>query len=587
MAEDAAALYSDLQALKGKGAAAPPKGGENTGEALWQDLQSMKRPPSAEGEPAEAKANPGESLWEGLKKFAAKPAGEMFEDLGRGAKEIPGRVAEIGGNLAKGLMPTEAGARAGGEAVRQLGDVGAFAAGGLTNPLQPAMGRPAPRPQIAPPQAMAPPNGPAVPPQGIRPPMPGAVPSAPSVAGRPEIVPNPGGGFDVHTNSPAGVLYAGTSGEAQRLAQRHGLLGGVPANTNTPGAAPAKPASPLVPAGAEMGEPSKFASAIFGNDPAPIDRALTRQYRRVMKPGGDPAGMAHQDRQITTAVDSIIDASKNENLRLMDANDRELPAGRMPSTLGEFVQGIDELKTQVFKEYDGMARTQGGQGIQVPLQPALAKLQEIASENPELADHAAAQARKWAEAGQYSPLQMQNAIRSLYKSTKGINESVGMNEVKAQVLPTLTKTLNDAMAAALQGPQYQGLRNRYGSLTSIEDDVSNAFRKDLAKRPGGLGDKLADTSALIAALHGVFSHDVRTMGVAAGVEAMKYLRRYLAEPNRAVASMFRRRAAEISPPMTDQMGAARAAGPLSLGVEGDERRRRDLSLYPHVSVSGP
>jgi hypothetical protein len=519
MSEDRDPVLSRLQGLK-----SPASAGGSVDDRL-----AKLWPPNTggpEGEPAEAKAHPSDSLWEGIKKFASKPVGEALEDLGRGAREIPGRVAEIGGNLAKGLMPTEAGARAGGEAVRQLGDVGAFASGGLTNPLRPAMGAPASRPQIAPPQAMAAPGGPAIPPgQGIRSSMPGAVPSAPS-------------------------------------------------------------AKSLLPPGAEMGEPSKFASAIFSNDPGPIDRALTRQYRQVIKPGGDASGMAHQDRQIMTAVDSIIDAAKNENVRFTDANDRELPAGKLPSSLKNFVEGIDELSTQVFKEYDGMARAQGAQGVQVPLQPALAKLQEIASENPELAGHAEARARKWAEAGQYSPLQMQNVIKSLYKSTQGLAESVGEKDVLAQVLPTLKKTLNDTMGVALQSPQYQGLRNRYSALTSIEDDVANAFRKDLAKRPGGLADKLTDTSAAFAAMHGILSHDPRTMGAAVGVEALKYLRRYLSEPNRAVSSMFRRRAAEIAPPMADQMGAARAAGPISLGVS-DEGRRRDLSLYPHVSVSGP
>ena len=228
---------------------------------------------------------------------------------------------------------------------------------------------------------------------------------------------------------------------------------------------------------------------------------------------------------------------------------------------------IDHLKGQIFEQYDTLAKQQGGQGVRVPLAPAVAELQRLAAEpqvrdlHPSLATAALDQAQKWSTLGSYSPKEMQNVIQHLNEQLSGLlknptKETYSHNTMMGQVLNTLRSSLNQAMTEGLQGPQYQALRNRYAALASVEGDVANALRKEMGKEPGGLAQKLADPVSWISALHGVAFHDPRTVGLAVAVKTGQAINRYLRSPNRAVTQLFNQRESSRLPSITDRLSAA-------------------------------
>jgi hypothetical protein len=316
------------------------------------------------------------------------------------------------------------------------------------------------------------------------------------------------------------------------------------------------------------GRPSQFASAIASNDGTAIDRGLVKRYRGLVRPSApgqlNQKGLMMQDQRITTAVDSLIDAK--DSIRLKDAAGNELPAGRLPRTLDEFVQGIDHLKTQIFDQYDTLAQQQGGQGARVPLQPAAQRLMQIASEpqvvdlHPALAKEAGELAQQWMARGSYSPKEMQNVVQHLNEQLSGLmrnptHETFSRSTMLGQVIHTLRDTLNQTMETALQGPQYQSLRSRYAALSSIEGDVANALRREAAKTPG-LAHTLGDLGFWMNALHGVVTLDPTAIGRAAALKGGQQIIKHLRSPNRAVTKLFANRASDLSPGASDRASAA-------------------------------
>jgi hypothetical protein len=276
--------------------------------------------------------------------------------------------------------------------------------------------------------------------------------------------------------------------------------------------------------------------------------------------------MSGQDQRITTAVDSLIEAKNS--IRFRDAEGNELPSGRVPRTLDEFVQGIDQLKTQIFDQYDDLAIRQGGQGVRVPLQPAINQLRQLAAEpqvahvNPNLARQAEEMAQRWEAAASYSPKEMQNVVQSLNQQLKALlrnptQEAFSHNTMMSQVLGTLRNTLNQTMATALQGPQYQALRNRYASLASIESDVANALRRHAARSPG-LIHQAGNLGFWADALYGIATFNPKAIGYAAAIKGSQEINRYLRSPNRAVTRLFAKRAQELDPTRYERLSAEMA-----------------------------
>jgi hypothetical protein len=343
------------------------------------------------------------------------------------------------------------------------------------------------------------------------------------------------GGFAGPTMPPAGAR-APVGGTLRATPEMRAAAGAEPALAS---AEPTPPASPL-------------ATAMVKGDQATIDRHLTRAYRRAVKPGRQPFATAGrldaQDRSTMNAVDSII--ANKDDLKLTDANDREMRPGELPKTLHQFMQGIDQRKEAIFNQYDEMAARAGGQGVKVPLQPAIDALMQVAHQPEVLAAHpgitATAErfAKNWAEAGALSPKQMQKLIQNLnatYAGPSPTREIISERTLIQPVMQTMRATLNQAIESS-QGPGYQPLKKQYGDLLSIERDVANAVQREAKNIPGGLGATFANLISAGELLHGVILMEPRALATAASVKGAQMALRWAKSPNRAVQEMFAHRA---------------------------------------------
>lgn len=543
---------------------------------------------------------------------------EGTEQLARGITDIPHYALNFAGDFFQSLLPTEAGREAGGRVLGTIGDVAGaidpgvqlpgvglgrarpqqFAqrptlGGGLeptTGPLgaRPQLGAPAAppgtgfaagldvRPQLRPPMGGAPqaPSGPLPPARQL--PAPGATPAAatpsPGTAGRLTLPQAPRGAFGPGeaTITPSAPARGGQPGDVFRGRQEIRR---------------AEPIRPLVKPDAHEGEPSRLASALVNDDAATSQRLISR-YRQTIRPSlgkgrRTEAGISAQDRAIQSSVDAII--SNRDNITLYNDRGVELQPGSLPSTLRQWVHAIDQTKTQLFEEYDGVAQRMGQQGVRIPLQPAVDKMLSIAQEpemrlaNPNLLSEAKVTADQWRQMGSLSPKQMQNLLQHLYADLDVFTAAPkkgGSSEkqMMTQVIGVLRDNLHGTMEQALQGPQYAALRQRYGSLAAVEDDIGRAFKNKAAALPGGIAEALAGPAAIATGLRGaahlLAGHGAGGLLSAATIKGGELLNRYLRNPNRSVRAMFEQRARDLNPSFT-QRASARAAVEL-----GELRQRR-------------
>jgi hypothetical protein len=277
------------------------------------------------------------------------------------------------------------------------------------------------------------------------------------------------------------------------------------------------------------------------------------------------------------AIDSII--ANKDDLKLTDANDREMRPGSTPKTLHQFSEAIEQQKGKIFNQYDEMATKSGGQGVRVPLQPAIDTLittandPEVLALHPELPKIAMQFAQNWSKIGSFSPKQMQSLIQNMNKTYQGSNPSreiISERALMQPVMQTMRATLDQAIESS-QGPGYQPLKNQYRDLLSIERDVANAVQREAKNIPGGLVSTFTNPAAAFELMHGVFLADPAALRNAALIKGSQMAIRWAKSPNRAVAQMFAHRArqGQIVPLASAVPGAMGMTQTGFVGGQGD------------------
>ena len=307
-------------------------------------------------------------------------------------------------------------------------------------------------------------------------------------------------------------------------------------------------------AGGALGEivGSTLGKAIAGNTTQAIDQALTKSFRRAVKPGRagqqNASQLGVQDHRILTAVDGIID--QKPNLKLTDEAGNTI-TGQLPRSLRQFSEAIDQTKKAIFQSFDQMAKAAGQQGAVVDLAPISAMLRKTAA-SPEVVDfhpNLAADANRLADSldarGSYGAEEAQDVIQNLNKTLAGFfrnptSESVTHATLLAPVSRMLREGIDQAIER-LQGPGYQALRLRYGALRSVEKDVAGAVQREANKLPGGMGSVFSDLAASEEAIRGVLTLNTAALGRAATIKAAQEAMRYINNPNRAIQRLFARR----------------------------------------------
>jgi hypothetical protein len=294
--------------------------------------------------------------------------------------------------------------------------------------------------------------------------------------------------------------------------------------------------------------------------PAPkIGTAGRAEFTRAAKPSEASlraaGGREPYYEKTEGAIKSIVE--NRDNLHFVDP-DGNVVSGELPKSLDQFSDAVDQTKQTIFKKYDDMAKRAGMFGATVDLRSIVPELNKIATDqvvvdfHPDVAKYAADKANTLLSRGGYYAEDAQRAIQNLNTSLKAFYrnptyELAGRASVDAMVANRL-RTLLDDTVENFVGPGYQDLKNQYGELKAIENDVKKrAVVVSRQEKGGGILGRIADVTSATEVLRGLVS--LRPEVVAKGVllKAWEKFVKHRRDPNTAVMNLFRRASTPVVP----------------------------------------
>ncbi len=190
-----------------------------------------------------------------------------------------------------------------------------------------------------------------------------------------------------------------------------------------------------------------------------------------------------------TAVKSIVE--NTDNLVLTDADGNAVKG--LPKTLKQFSEAIDQTKKSIYQQYHDMATAAGEQGSLFDTTQIMTKLDDVSGDlkhNPEIRKYADSLKTEISELHGQPPEVIEARIADLNSSLSGFYEG-RVSKAKAQVDASVANLMREELDNKIMnsvGPGYQDLKNQYGSLKTLEKEVSHRAIVDARKNNKGLFD---------------------------------------------------------------------------------------------------
>ena len=274
------------------------------------------------------------------------------------------------------------------------------------------------------------------------------------------------------------------------------------------------------------------------------EKYIDNLYTRSIKPSTVGRDSALQRR---SAISDIVE--QKPSLKYTDAEGKVLSEGHLPKTPVQFGEAIDQAKDSLFNQWDALAKTTEGAGVKINTKPIVARLLEKARDpvllrdDPGAAAYAEELAGRYAKDGALLPSEVQRSIAGWNQKLKAfyrnpVEEGAGRNGINEALVGELRTEL-DRSIAETAAPGYQSLKNRYGALRAIENDVDRATRRISNREPGGgLFGRASNLVAGEEVIRGAMTGNMKAVATGVGVKGLGELVKYLNSPNRAITKMF-------------------------------------------------
>jgi len=332
------------------------------------------------------------------------------------------------------------------------------------------------------------------------------------------------------------------------------LLGGGKAVTSA--AEGAKAALPDIKSAAQtmkeavVGTPEEQAAKAASQaklDSEKADQFIQSQYTKAIKPSiagkTAPGQIEKYNANVGNAVRTIV--NNKDALQLTDQFGE--PGGKLPESIDQFRQAIDQTKANIFKKYDTLAKTAGEKGATVNLEPVASELDKVVANkvvqdlHPDLAAYAKSRADTLRSRGSYSAEDAQAAIANLNKSLDAFYKNPSYETAsKASVDALIANKLRGGLDSSIEssgGAGYQEVKNQYAALKSIEKDVTKRGIIE-ARQTGGRGMNVGDIVSAEELVRGLATLNPQALATAGAIKSIAAIRRYLTDPNRAIKQMF-------------------------------------------------
>ena len=290
-----------------------------------------------------------------------------------------------------------------------------------------------------------------------------------------------------------------------------------------------------------------FETGTFSGAPKDLPKFVDESLEKAIRPSvtGKAAApqIAQYKQRARRAVMTIVD--NKGNLQFLDEAGEAV--SRLPESLQEFGEAINQTKTQIFREYNTLAKQAGEEGAKIKLGGIADELDSVSSNKvlidnrPDVVSYAEQRAKALRARGIYTPEETEEAIK-LYNATlkafyaNPTVENANRVAVDAMIANRLRNSLDETVEA-ITGAQYQNLKNQYGALKTIEKDVARRTVIDARKSARGLID-YTDIFSSGDIIRGVVAFDPSFIAKGAFQKGMKEFYKRWVSPDATIKRMF-------------------------------------------------
>lgn len=275
-----------------------------------------------------------------------------------------------------------------------------------------------------------------------------------------------------------------------------------------------------------------------------ISDTISNLYNKAVKPTivkGNSAILQKANDNVESGVRAII--NNKDNLSLGEEG------VQLPENLQHTSQAIADTKDAIFNQYNDLQKQATGKGVTISGEGLAQSLQPIINDkaldvvSPSTKKYAVDLFERLQNAGDISPEEAQDMIKGFNGRLKAYYrnpspDQYGNTAVDALVANNARKVLDDAISNAV-GEGYQGLKNQYGALSSMEKDVSRAAQRAANYQNKGLLD-FSDILTGEQVLRGVMSGNPIEIATGTGGRLIKEYYKKLNSPNAVIKDMFQK-----------------------------------------------
>jgi hypothetical protein len=288
------------------------------------------------------------------------------------------------------------------------------------------------------------------------------------------------------------------------------------------------------------------AKAILKPSEEAIQSKVISLFQKSIKPTAKKTAVQAErfDNDILSALRTI--KANSDQLNIEDATG-ELVTGRVPQTINELAQGLEQTKSIVFKQYDDLAKQAGTQGVEIASKPIAEEVLKVAQNkalqltNPEIIKYAEGWSQRLQAMGNLDTETTQEVIKLMNSNLQAFYknptyDTASKVAVDAGIANNFRQALDDAIEKAT-GANYQALKNQYSALKAIENDVVRATMREARKNAKGLLD-YTDMLTSGQMVSGILSLNPAMFTKGAIERGFKEYIKRLNDPNRAIDNIF-------------------------------------------------
>lgn len=220
---------------------------------------------------------------------------------------------------------------------------------------------------------------------------------------------------------------------------------------------------------------------------------------------------------------------------------------RNPKNREEMLDALEQVKSTIYKEYDGLKKRAGEMGVAVDLNPLADMLEQVVDKadislnNPALANSILQKADRYRKQGKLGFDEAQSLLEDMNVRLQNFFKNPTFEaSTPAAIDANISKAIRSQMDSIIENtvsPGYQEYRNAYKALKTIERDLARQVNVELRKNTKGLLD-YTDIFTGGDLLSGIATGNPAAIAKAVGGRVIKERFKALNDPNRYIAKAF-------------------------------------------------